>query len=78
MRLRPALLATLSAVALMAMAVGIHAAQQSNTEKRSRSQVPSVRIIPATPPLPLVRPGPVPDLEILFSCDVRGFYQPCG
>ena len=30
------------------------------------------------PPGPLLEPGPVPDLEILFSSDVQGYYQPCG
>ena len=26
----------------------------------------------------LVRGGPAPDLEILFTAEARGFYQPCG
>ena len=31
----------------------------------------------AAPP-PLIAGGPAPDLEIVYSSEVRGFYQPCG
>lgn len=41
-------------------------------------QVPAVEILPATPPEPLIPPGPAPDLEILFTSQVQGYYQPCG
>jgi hypothetical protein len=41
-------------------------------------QVPAVELLPALPPEPLVPPGPSPDLEILFSSQVQGYYQPCG
>ena len=37
-----------------------------------------IRILPPQPREPLVRAGPEPDLEILFTSEVRGFYQPCG
>ena len=37
-----------------------------------------IRILPPQPPEPLVRAGPEPDLEVLFTSEVRGFYQPCG
>jgi hypothetical protein len=30
------------------------------------------------PPPPLVTGGPAPDLELLYSSEVRGYYQPCG
>jgi len=40
--------------------------------------VPAVEIHPATPPEPLVAPGPAPDLEILLTSVVQGYYQPCG
>ena len=52
-------------------------AQEGEQQPRVRG-IPSVRILPAQPPEPLVTLGPVPDLEILFSSEVRGFYQPCG
>ena len=26
----------------------------------------------------LVKGGPEPDVEVLFTSEVRGFYQPCG
>lgn len=40
--------------------------------------VPAVEILPAGPPEPLVAPGPPPDLEILLTSAVQGYYQPCG
>jgi len=40
--------------------------------------VPAVEIHAAAPPEPLVAPGPAPDLEILLTSVVQGYYQPCG
>jgi len=40
--------------------------------------VPAVEIHPAGPPEPLVAPGPAPDLEVLLTSAVQGYYQPCG
>jgi hypothetical protein len=40
--------------------------------------LPAVEIHPARPPEPLVAPGPAPDVEILLTSAVQGFYQPCG
>ena len=33
---------------------------------------------PTVPPPPLVAGGPAPDIELLYSSEVRGYYQPCG
>ena len=40
--------------------------------------LPAVEIHPARPPEPLVAPGPAPDVEVLLTSAVQGYYQPCG
>jgi hypothetical protein len=39
---------------------------------------PTLRNSLNAPPPPLIAGGPAPDLELLYSSEVRGFYQPCG
>ena len=39
---------------------------------------PTIKSRFAPPPPPLVAGGPAPDIELLHSSEVRGFYQPCG
>ena len=55
--------------------------EEATLEPRSqRRDSPTVSILPSgtKPPEPLVNPGPEPDVEILFTSEVRGYYQPCG
>lgn len=63
------------AIALLILPLGgggVDGAQQG------RGQSSPIRILPPQPPEPLVRGGPEPDLEMLFTSEVHGFYQPCG
>ncbi len=39
---------------------------------------PTIQNRPTVPPPPLVAGGPAPDIELLYSSEVRGYYQPCG
>jgi hypothetical protein len=39
---------------------------------------PTIRNRPNVPPPALVAGGPAPDIELLYSSEVGGFYQPCG
>ena len=57
---------------LLAMVAVLALAQQGLKDQ------PAVRILPPQPVQPLVAAGPEPDLEILFTSEVMGFYQPCG
>ena len=66
--------AALPAALGLVAALGLAEAQQPTGKRR----LPSIEIVPSQPPPPLVMPGPEPDLEILFSSNVQGFYQPCG
>jgi hypothetical protein len=52
--------------------------KQDEVIKVRPGSVPAVEILPARPPEPLVAPGPTPDLEILLTSAVQGYYQPCG
>jgi hypothetical protein len=69
-----------AAILLLSATLPFAVAQAKKEEqlKVRPGQVPSVEIIPAVPPEPLLPPGPPPDLEILFTSQVQGFYQPCG
>jgi len=74
--------AGLLGLALVLLSVPHLAGQQpppkDGTLKVRPGQVPAIEILPAQPPEPVVPPGPEPDVEILFSSEVKGFYQPCG
>ncbi len=39
---------------------------------------PTIQNRPTVPPPPLVAGGPAPDIDLLYSSEVRGYYQPCG
>ena len=62
----------LAVAGLLALVAFVALAQQR------RNQNPGVQILPVQRAQPLVAAGPEPDLEILFTCEVMGFYQPCG
>jgi len=63
----------LAAAAILALPTPQSTAQQP----RPKDLVP-VRILPPQPEQPLVMAGPEPDLEVLFTSEVLGYYQPCG
>lgn len=71
----------LSWVLLSVLALGL-AALPSGAQQNSLGVVlegePTIKGRSSVPPPALVAGGPAPDLEILYSSEVRGFYQPCG
>lgn len=60
------------------MAVGLLLTSLPLAAQSRQAKPNPIRILPPQPPEPLIKGGPEPDLEILFTSDVRGFYQPCG
>lgn len=68
-RILPVLLAF---VALWAFTAPVAQQTQGSGDK------PVIQLLTPVRQDPLVRLGPAPDLEILFSSEVRGYYQPCG
>ena len=64
-------LITIGLVACGLVAVG-------GTDTPRGEEAPVIQMVPGGREVPLVAPGPAPDVEILFSSEVLGYYEPCG
>jgi hypothetical protein len=63
-------------IAIGLVACGLAAVGGADTPRGE--EAPAIQLRGQGPPVPLVAPGPAPDVEILFSSEVLGYYEPCG
>jgi len=75
--LRSVIFWTLFGAAVLWVAALPSGAQQNPAELTIDAE-PTLLSRPSVPPPALVAGGPAPDLELLYSSEVHGYYQPCG